>query len=466
MESGQEPPRLRRSLGVTDMTLLGLNGVIGAGIFLLPGQVTPRLGDLSWVAYVGCAGLCLLIGLCFAEMSSLHDETGGAFVYARASLGPFFGFLVGWIVWIAAVLGWASVAVGFVDVLGRSPALPGSLQGPGGRAVVLALLIGGLAAFNLLGARLGARANHVFALAKLVPLGLFVGLGALALLGGGAPSPATRPPHPTEAWSTALPAAVLYVLFAFSGFEEIPVPAGEVRDPRRAIPRALLAVLGITTLLYLGIQVVAQAFSPELARLPEDPHPLGSAAARFMGPDGVRLMTLGALVSLLGTNASVAFTAPRSMYALASQGFLPEMFARVHPRWGTPWTAIVATALLTLALPVADLVLGGQKVGPAWLPRFDLATLVRMSALASVMQYVPTCLAVVLRRVRPEATRAGFHLPGGVAIPVLALGVCGWLVVACPSGDRLWTLGGMALGIPVYAAMRACRKGCVTGGGT
>lgn len=461
-----ESHRLVRSLGLVDVVLIGLNGVVGAGIFLLPAQVTPHLGPWSWVAYVVCALMCLLIGLCFAEMGSMHEETGGAFVYARDAMGPFPGFLVGWIVWVAAVLGWASVATGFAEVLGKADVMGAwqpLLQGPWGRSVVLMLLVGSLATFNLVGAHMGARANHVFAVAKMLPLLLFVGVGAWALgtAGGGQPAAASTPPVEI-AWSTAMPAAVLYVLFAFSGFEEIPVPAGEVKDPQRVVPRALLMVLGTATLLYLCIQLVAQATCPALASSPDDPNPLGTAAATFMGPTGARIMTLGALVSLLGTNASVAFTGPRSMYALAANGFLAPWFARVHPRWHTPWTAIVATAVLTLGLPLVDTAVEASRGASAaldpWLPRFDLATLVRMSALASVMQYIPTCLAVAVRRLRRRGERAGFHLPGGITIPVLALGVCGWLVLACPRADRLWTVGGMALGIPVYLVSRRAAR--------
>ena len=446
---------LDRSLGLLDVVLIGFNGVVGAGIFLLPAQVTPQLGAWSWVAYVICAFMCLLIGLCFAEMGSVHDETGGAFVYARDALGSFPGFLVGWIVWVAAVLGWASVATGFAEVLGKAPAMgPWQcfLQGPWGRAAVLVALVGTLGTFNLVGARLGARANHVFSVAKMVPLLLFVGVGMLSLASRTVPS---QPAAPALGdWPTVLPTVVLYVLFAYSGFEEIPVPAGEVRDPQRVIPRALLLVLGSVTLLYLGVQVVSQLACPLLS--PEDPNPLGTAAEAFMGPQGRKLLTLGALVSLLGTNASVAFTGPRSMYALASNGFLPALFARVHPRWHTPWTAIAATVTLTLGLPLLDIAVEAGRTTSlgAVLPRFDLATLVRMSALASVMQYIPTCLAVAVRRLQRRTEPAGFQIPGGITIPVLALGVCGWLVLACPLVDCLWTLGGMALGIPVYLFYR------------
>jgi len=419
---------------------------VGAGIFLFPGIIAAKTGPWAWSAYLGAALLCFLIALCFAELGSMFDATGGAYLYAREAFGPFVGFLVGWIVWMAAILGWASVVTGFVNMLvpsGQGDAVSGGTEAA--KLGIVVAVVAALSLLNLRGARMGALANNVFSIAKLAPLALFVAVGAVSMKTSPfAPSPGEAHPLTLSGYGTA----ILLAIYMFSGFEELPVPAGEVREPQRQVPRALFLVLSFAALSYAAIHLVAQGTFPDLAQARDNP--LTAAAQAFMSPNLASVFALGGLISILGVNASIAFTAPRSMYALAEAGWLPRAVAAVHPRWHTPWVAILATFVLVVALP-------GAQAATSWLratlgegvPRFDLETLAKMSALASLMQYIPTCVAVMVLRVRrPEAERR-FRVPGGPLIPLAALALSLALFAFADPSERGATLVGVALGVPM-----------------
>lgn len=408
-----------------------MNGVVGAGIFLLPGRIANLAGGWSWAVYVGCASLCFLVALCFAEMGSRYGSTGGAYRYARGAFGPFWGFLVGWIVWLSAVLGWASVSVGLADLLtglGVS-----AISGPFGRATFVAVLAGSLAALNARGARVGALTNTMFSVLKLVPLALFVVIGA---------AHANASPFSLPAACSGpgdLQSLLLWSLFLYSGFEEVTVPAGETVDPQHTVPRALFVVLGSATVVYILVQLVAQAVFPALGA--SERAPLADAAQALLGSRGLALIGVGSVVSLLGTNASIAFTGPRSLYALAEDGFVPARLAQLDARFHAPRTAIALTAGLVIALPLIDTL---------HLQSFTLGRLLKMSALASLLQYIATCAATIAMRRLSDAPPARFRAPGGAMLPWAALALVVGLFCMADLQDKLATLVGVALGLPLW----------------
>ncbi|MHB2017668.1 MAG: APC family permease [Candidatus Xenobia bacterium] len=393
-------PRLR----LFDLTCLGLNSVIGSGVFLTPGAIAALLFGWSVPAFLVGAVLCYAIALCFAEMAALMPVTGGAYTYARQTFGDFVGFLVGWVIWLSGILGWAAVAVGLAD----------AMPGPGAAWIVGAVVI--LSALNARGAREGAGSNNLLAMAKLLPLGVFV-LWSLPRL------------HVTLA---RLPdgnhnvlAGVLLILYTYSGFEDIPVPATDVIEPQRTIPRALGLVLLISAVLYMLIQAGACSLGV---------HDQLREAAQGV-PWLMWLIGIGAAISLASVNASIAFTSPRSLWALARDGFLPEPLARLHPRFGTPWNAILVNATATLLM----VVLSNQ-----------FAVLATLSVLASLLQYIPTALAVIVwqRRAKERVFRAPWLAPW------VALAVCGVLL---KTTDLPYLLGAgiaLAIGMLVYPLTR------------
>lgn len=414
---------LTRAMGFFDVLCLGINSVVGAGIFLLPGQLYGLAGSNAVWVFPVCGVLCFAIAVCFAEMGGMYNKTGGAYLYARDAFGPFVGFLVGWMVWLSSIIGWASVASGFGLYLGYFlPAEKAWLS----KAIVAVLIIG-LSTINFFGVKPGARTINYFTVGKLLSLLIFIGVGLFFMSGNNFPCHPSLSNFPISSLikgdegglfsklgqeefpAKNFGAAIIMALYAYTGFEFVVVPAEEMRHPQRDIPRVLFFALMLVTGLYVVIQIVAVRTFPVLA---VSDKPLADAARYFMGPVGGVLIGIGALLSIGGINAGIALTSPRSLYALSADGFFPRMFSKIHPVYHTPYLAIVVNTGLTLLLSLT----GSFKY------------LIAASVMVSILQYIPTCLAViVLRRRKPESVRS-YRIFGGYCIPILALSICGWLI--------------------------------------
>ena len=397
---------------------LSLNDVIGSGVYLLPAAAAASLGGASLWA-VGLAGVAvLLLVLCFAEAASYFDEPGSAYLYARTAFGHFVGMEVGWMTWLARVASVASLSVGFAQSLGFL--WPGALAG-WGRWAAIAVPVLGLTAINYVGVKSGARTSVALVVCKVVPLLVFVGAGLFAVSG----DLAARQAPMTEG---GLGAAALLLLFSYAGFENTAAPAGEYRDPRRDVPFALLVEIGSVTLLYLGVQWVALGTLPNLGG---SETPLADAAGRFLGPWAGGLLTVGAMLSILGTNSNTVLAGPRYLFALTRDGFGPpslaRRLARVHPRFRTPSTAIVLQT--AIALPLA---LSGTFVG-----------LAALSVVARLTTYLGTAAALPVLRRKLGSPAGSFRLPGGVAIPVAACAVS--LGLAASATPTSLAVAGVAL---------------------
>ena len=418
---------LTRTLGFFDVICLGINSVVGAGIFLLPGQLSSLAGsDALWV-FPLCGVLCFAIALCFAEMGGMYSKTGGAYLYAKDAFGPFVGFLVGWMIWLSSIIGWASVASGFGLYLGYFlPTENGWLS----KAIVTILIVG-LSAINYFGVKPGARTINFFTIGKLLSLLIFIGVGLFFIHGNNLSAPHFNKGIPAAFSGENFSVAAIMALYAYTGFEFVAVPAGEMRHPQRDIPRVLFFVLMIVTGLYVVIQIVATGTFPGLAASDK---PLADAARYFMGTLGGVIIGAGALLSIGGINAGIALTSPRSLYVLSTDGFLPRIFSKIHPTYHTPYMAITVNTGLTLLLSLT----GSFKY------------LIAASVMVSILQYIPTCLAVImLRRQRPEWERS-YKIPGGYCIPILALVICGWLICHVEPKVIAATAVAIAVSLPFY----------------
>lgn len=411
---------LARALGFFDVICLGINSVVGAGIFLLPGQLFSQAGsDALWV-FPLCGVLCFAIALCFAEMGGMYNKTGGAYLYTKDAFGPFVGFLVGWMMWLSSIIGWSSVASGFGLYLGFF--LP--TENAWASKTIVTILIVGLSAINYFGVKPGARTINFFTIGKLLSLLIFIGVGLFFIHGNN-----LFAPHFNTGGNFSV--AAIMALYAYTGFEFVAVPAEEMRHPQRDIPRVLFLVLMIVTGLYVIIQIVATGTFPGLA---ESDKPLADAARYFMGTAGGVIIGIGALLSIGGVNAGIALTSPRSLYVLSVDRFLPRIFSKIHPTYHTPYMAIMVNTGLTLLLSLTG----------------SFQYLIVASVMVSILQYIPTCLAVIiLRRYRPERQRS-YKIPGGYSIPILALAICGWLICHVEPKVIAATVIAIVVSLPFY----------------
>ena len=414
-------PGLLRAVSRWQLVGLAVNDVVGSGIYLLPAAVAGLLGAASVWAFV-LAGLAVsLLVLCFAEASSHFDQPGGAYLYTREAFGRLVGFEVGWMSWLSRAAALASLANGLVQA--SSDLWPAAASG-WARAAILCTAIVLLAWINIIGIKAGARTGVALAIAKMLPLFFFIAVGAW-FIDGSRLALWHMPRGP------AMGRAALLLLFAYGGFENTPVAAGEYRNPRRDVPFALLLVILSVTLIYTAVQAVALGTAPNLAG---SLSPLAEAAGRFGGHWGEWLLTLGATLSILGIMSNSTLGAPRYLFALSRDGYGPGWLARVHPRYHTPALAIMAQTVIVLVLA-----LSGSFV--------QLATL---SVIARLVAYIGTAAAVPILR-RRMGTRAGaVRLPLGPLIPIAALALAVGLLVSAKVSNLLPAAGALVLGGVIY----------------
>ena len=410
---------------------LGINTIIGAGIFGLPADAFKRVGVYSLLAFLVCAILVAMMVLCFAEVSSRFTGTGGPYLYARAAFGPVVGFEVGWLLWIARLTAFAANCNLFLSYLGFF--WPAAAAGPGRIASIVAI-VGGLTALNLTGVRNATAASNFFTVAKLLPLMLFIGVGLFFL----------RP----EAYAlTEAPrlgdfsVSVLLLVFAFSGFELATIAGGEARNPQGDIPRALLIAIAVVVVCYLLIQFVAIGTlpAPELAT---SSRPLADAASRFMGTPGGAIISAGALVSIAGNLLVIVLVAPRLLFAMAERSELPGWLGRVHPRFRTPQPAILVTSATLLILTLT-----GTFVYAA-----------TISVIARLLAYGSTCAALPVLRRKPGAPAAEFRTPAGASLSVAVLALTVWLLTQVTLEQARDATIAAGIGLLVYWLNRKKRE--------
>jgi APA family basic amino acid/polyamine antiporter len=406
---------LQRALGRWDLTAIGVNQVIGGAIFLMPSQVAAQIGGWSPIAFVlmGCASMT--VALCFAEVGSRFDSTGGPYLYTRAAFGRFAGFEVGWMQWFTRAASQASVMAGIALALGYYwPSVTGGMQ----RTLLLVGVTAALTWVNVRGIRQSAWLVNTLTIGKLLPLALFIVVGlryvhldALRSL----------PPITVREFS----AGALLMIFVYGGYDVVPVPAGEALDPRRHVPFALIATIVTVMMVMTLAQIVAQGVLPDLAA---HSTPIADAAAMFLGAAGALVVGAGSVVSMTGNNAGQILSGSRMLFALAEHGQLPAFFGRVHPQYRTPANAIVFTSIVAVVLALTG----------------SFAKLAVVSALSRLVMYAGVSAATLrLRspRFAESVKPATFVAPLGPVVPLVALLVS---VAIAAGATREQLLGGLA----------------------
>jgi basic amino acid/polyamine antiporter, APA family len=421
-----EEPAMRRAVGRWQLYGLSINDVIGSGIYLLPAAAALLLGPASlWAVLLAGLAVSLLV-LCYAQAASYFDQPGGGYLYAREAFGPLVGFEVGWMLLITRVASAAALANGLAEAVTHF--WPHAASG----AVRVAIVVGSLAflvAVNVIGVRAAARTGVFLAVAKVLPLLMFIGIGAMYVdLSLATPLAGPLPLRD-------LGEAALLLLFAYAGFENLPAAAGEYRNPRRDVPFALLAMIVTVTALYFAVQWIALGTLPGLA---QSQTPLADASARFGGAWLAMALTVGAAVSILGTNSNTIMLGPRYLHALAMDGYGPRALARIHPRFRTPAVAIITVGVLSLLLALSG----------------SFVQLALLSVVARLCTYIGTSLSVLVLRRRHGHRDGALHLPGGPLIPIAATLLSIGLLASATAWNLLAGVVALVLGAIVFQFRR------------
>lgn len=418
--------KLVRGINRWDLTAIAINTIIGTGIFLLPAKVFGLIGSYSLFAFIACAVIVALIVVCFAEVSSRFQTTGGMYLYAKEAFGSAVGFEVGWLYWVVRVTTFAANCNAFLIYL--SLFVPSANEGFL-RIGLIAFIVLFLTAVNFIGVRESALLTNIFTVGKILPLLIFAAVGLFFI-------------QPVNFSFGAIPEhskfseAVLLLIYAYVGFEASVIPAGETKDPKKNVPFALLVALTFCAFLFIVIQIVAIGTLPELA---ESKTPLADAAGKFMGGFGATFIALGALISILGNLNGGFLASSRLPFAMAEQKELPQFLGKTHEKFKTPHVSIFLTAGVILVLTIQS----------SFFAAVAIATITRL------IVYATTCLSLIVFRFRQDAPLADFNAPFGILSAVLSLVLIGWLLFNVDfTKEGLPILVAIVLGLVFYFAYR------------
>lgn len=424
--------RLQSQLTLFDVTNLVVGAIIGADIYVASTFGAQYLGPFSLLVWVIAGLMAIVIAMCFAQCAALLPKVGGPYAYAREAWGPFWGFIVGWSLWLAEWVSLAVFPVAFVRYL--SVFLPN--LGLVYQTVFKGLFVLFLVASNIFGVKAAGRTNDVLTLVKLGPLILFSAIGVLFVIANPAVAVSNFSPFvPNGLGNFGL--ALVLIFWAYAGFEISTIPAEEIKDPKNTIPRAIVLGIAIVTVFYLVTNAVLFAVrkSADLAR---DTAPLASAtkAALNWNPTlvlvGGAIVGVGALISVAGSDESGMIGTSRLGYALAADGLFPSVFAKIHPKYKTPYLGIIIQAITALVAAVYG----------------SLEMLVATSVFLLSAAYLATALSVFWLRKQFPAPQSRWEASS--VIPVLGIIFSLFLMSQCTIIQIATATLMLLVGIPIY----------------
>jgi len=401
---------LKRQIGPYTLAINSINLTIGAGIFVLPALVSAKLGPASFIAYLGCGVLISLVMLCFAEMGSRVTSSGGAYAYIETSFGPLAGFLTNTLVWFGwAVLSDAAILNVMSDMI--------SLWFPifsefWFRAIFFFLVMGLFTYVNIIGVQAGVRMTVVMTLIKLTPLLLLIMVGIFNLK-------MENLEIDVLPGMESLGSASLILFYAFLGFECALNSSGEIKDPKRSIPRGMFMGIGGILIIYLLIQLVATGvMGDELSLNPEAP--LAATAIKLVGPIGGTVIIATTVMSIFSTLGGDVLASSRLPFAASENNLLPKVLSNIHPKYKTPYTAILLFSGSIFLMAIS----GGFE------------TLALLASSSILLVYLGVALAVIRSRLVSTTTHDKyFKIPGGITVPLVSIVIIAWLLSFMPINE-------------------------------
>jgi amino acid transporter len=424
--------QLKSQLSLFDVTNLVVGAIIGADVYVASALGAKLLGPFSLVVWVVAGIIAIVIALCFAQCAALLPKVGGPYAYAHAAWGTFAGFIVGWSLWLAEWLSLAVFPVAFTSYLMYFfPNLNWAAQ-----VVVKVLFVVFLIVTNIVGVKAAGRTNDVLTLVKLVPLLFFAVVSLLFIASNTGIAAGHYSPFAPLGFG-GFGAALVLIFWAYAGFEISTIPAEEIKDPGKTIPRAIVLGILIVTVFYLVTNVVLFGVMSS-ASLAASTAPLAKAtntallAIPIIALIGAVIVGGGALISVAGSDESGMIGTSQLGYALAVDGLFPRAFAKIHPRFKTPYLGIMIQAITALVAAIIG----------------SLSMLIATSVFFMAIAYLATSGSIF--SLRRKGIKAQFHLQGGLILPSLGMIFSIYLITQCTPSQIALGLVMLAIGVPFY----------------
>lgn len=426
----------KAKFGFAGATLYGINAVIGSGIFLLPGEIYKGLGPASLAVMFGVAVLVMLLSVCLAETAGYFGKNGGAMQYSKEAFGDFVGFDVGILGWAVTIIAWAAMLAGFAKVFVQTfPSFAGN------ELIISISMVILLSLMNIAGLKTSKMFTLTATVAKLIPIVLFSAFAIFYIKGGvdqGNFTPFLQLEEGSNLFN-AISSTAVYIFYGFIGFETMSIVAGEMRDPEKNVPRAILGSISIVSVLYMLI--IAGTIAMLGNHILTSGKPVQDAFTEMIGPVGGALVSYGALISIAGLNIGESIMVPRFGAAIADEGLLPKGLAKTNSK-----NAPVIAILISGACAILLLLTGTFE---------SLAT---YSVVFRFFQYIPTALAVLkLRKMYPDK-KVTFRVPFGPVIPILAVIISLIMIWGDNPMNYVYGLCGTIIASLLYLAFHGRKK--------
>lgn len=412
---------LKRDLSLFDLTNIVVGAIIGSDIYIASALTAGLVGPFSLVLWIVAGLMAIVLAMIFAYSAYYVPKVGGPFAYVSTAFNDFYGFLAGWSMWIAEVLSLPVFAITFTNYLRYFFTLSVPAQ-----LVVKALFLFGLTAINIMGVKAAGKINDALTFIKLAPLLLLVVVG----IGSFVVNPAflgNYTPLAPNGFGNA-GAAIVLIFWAYVGFEMGTLPADEVKDPSKTIPRAIIVGMAIVSLFYVSTNfIIFGALSS--AKLASTAVPLVLVGATLLGSFGGTIMSVGALFSVSGSDESGILGTARLSYALSIDGLFPKAFAKVHKKYKTPYVALIIQGLIAFVLSAFS----------------GLSNLISFSVLSLSFSFLLVSISFIVLKKNKEKT-----LRGQSILPWLGIAICLFLLYSTSLQDKV--VGSLVIlaGIPIY----------------
>ena len=419
---------LKRDIGKWGIVLLMINSIIGAGIFGLPSKIFSLTGIYSVLAIAICAVIIFIFILIFSEVGSQFNRSGGPYLYTYEAFGKLPGFIVGWLALLSRIAAFAALINLLIDYLSYLSPIFIDHQT---RVISIIIISIFLFLINAISVKSSTYLNNTLGVFKLIPLTIFVVIGFFFI----------DFDYVTTSNSvtnfSSFSTSIFILIFAFTGWEAALVNTGEMSNPEKNIPFAMILSISFVAVFYILIQFVAIGTYPQLATSIK---PIADAADLFMGSTGGLLMTIGAIISILGTLNANLLAGSRLPFALSEEGQFPKIFSRTDSKTGVPFIS------LTIYLAVALLVsLTGTFI-------YALS----ISVISKVITYIIVALALI--KFRESRKNEGFKIPYGKVFSALGILIGVWLLYSSNHSDFIDVFIAITMGLILYFLFRIKSK--------
>lgn len=421
---------LKRDIKRWDLVLLMINFFIGAGIFGLPSKIFELAGVYSIPAIVICALLMSVIILNFSEVASQFNKTGGPYLYTSEAFGKFPGYIIGWLALVSRIAVYAALINLLVDYLSY---INDAFNNQKIRSFTIILITFFIFFINYRGVKNSSRLNNLLTIGKLIPLMAFVIVGLFFidfdLLDFKQSAPEIKD----------LASTIFVLVFAFTGFEAAVINTGEMSNPKKDIPFALIISTLFVAVFYTLIQLVSVGTFPDLANSNK---PIADAADHILGTAGGLIITIGAVISIGGTINANLLSGSRLPFAFSEANQFPRVFSKTHRKTAVPYISLIVYSIVTILVSITGTFIYALSI----------------SVISKVLIFSIISAALIkFRRVKGKNNK-GFKLRFGYLSAILGIIICIWMLLASNISDFIDVLITISVGIVLYFIFRFTKK--------